>query len=177
LISVTRAMLPSVETSSRTRRPVIDGCTCHKARRLARALVRLYDREMVPNGLTVGQFSMLRTLAPHPMKTGEFADELGVERTTLTRNLRPLISDGLVVATRGADARTRLLAVSDKGRDVMRRSKSDWRRVQCQIEDLLGEMRVAALHEMIDGVLSDIDHNSPTPTFKRTTAAHAASVA
>jgi len=170
-------MRPTHEASPPARRPVVDGCTCHKARRLARALVRLYDREMEPNGLTVGQFSMLRTLAPRPLKTGEFADELGVERTTLTRNLRPLIEDGLVVTTRGADARTRLLSVSDKGRDVMRRSKADWRRAQCQIEDLLGEMRVAALHEMLDTVVADIGDDRRASSSKRAAHAHAASIA
>lgn len=146
----------SSDTAKNARRPVIDGCTCYKARRLARALIRLYDREMASTGLTVGQFSILRNLAPRPIKTGAFALELGVERTTLTRNLRPLIDAGLIALSRGTDARTRLLTLTDKGRTVMRESRANWRRMQCQIEDTLGATSVAALHDMLDSVLATI---------------------
>jgi len=148
------AVLPAL-----SRRPAANGCTCFKARRLARALVRLYDREMVPGGLTVGQFSLLRALLPRPLALSAMAREMGLDRTTLTRNLKPLIDNGLITAARGTDARVRLLSLSEQGQNAMRASRTDWRRIQCQIEDSLGLERVVALHDLLDETLATIERD------------------
>lgn len=70
-------------------------CSCFAARRAARTVTQHYERHLKPSGLRVTQFTLLALLelaGPQPLS--RFADQMGVERTTLTRNLRALVERG-----------------------------------------------------------------------------------
>ena len=67
------------------------------ARRAARALSRTYDQALAGVGLKNTQFSVLYALSrTGPAPIGTLAEALVMERTTLTRNLRPLEREGWV---------------------------------------------------------------------------------
>ena len=55
---------------------------------------------------------------------------LGLERTTLTRNLRPLARDGLVRIDEGDDRRVRRAAITRKGEEAARRAFPFWKKAQ-----------------------------------------------
>ena len=74
--------------------------------------------------LTNGQFSLLMSLnRPEPPPMGPVASLLAMDRTTLTAALKPLERRGLVrIANGSADRRSRVLILTDKGRNLLARA-------------------------------------------------------
>ena len=106
-------------------------CVCTAARRRSRELTRAFERAMRGSGLRVTQFTLLATLVQTgPLPTTRLADFLGLERTTLTRNLRPLIRDGLVRVDAGDDRRVHKVAITSTGEEAARRVFPFWRKAQ-----------------------------------------------
>ena len=104
------------------------GCTCFKLRKLTRAMSRLYDQHLATVGLKTTQYSLLVNAARAALPVAELAELLGLERTTLTRNLRPLIAAGWLELKNGADARQRIVTISDAGREKVGHACVAWRR-------------------------------------------------
>ena len=96
---------------------VRDTCLCLHLQRATRAIARRFDEALRPLGLTNGQFSLLMSLnRPEPAGIQGVAALLGLDRTTLTANLKPLERRGLVrTVADGEDRRTRLLALTPDG--------------------------------------------------------------
>jgi len=115
---------------------VRDTCLCLHAQRAARALARHYDIAFKPLGLTSGQFSLLMSLnAPEPPSLGRVATLLGMDRTTLTANLKPLERRGLLaIGSDASDRRTRLLRLTPAGRALLAKAVPIWRRHHADIE-------------------------------------------
>jgi DNA-binding MarR family transcriptional regulator len=112
-------------------------CSCFAVRRAARAITQHYDRRLRPSGLRATQFTLLVVLALEGRKPlGRIADRLGTERTTLTRNLRPLVARGLVVVGSHPDRRIQLLEASPRGIAVARKALPLWREAQRSIAGL-----------------------------------------
>jgi DNA-binding MarR family transcriptional regulator len=106
-------------------------CVCSAARRRSRELTRFYERAMRGSGLRGPQFTLLATLIQTgPTPTTRLADFLGLERTTLTRNLRPLVRNGHVTIEDGADRRVHKVAVTAKGVEAAERAYPAWRKAQ-----------------------------------------------
>ena len=106
-------------------------CACSAARRKSRELTRFYERAMRGTGLRAAQFTLLATL----IQTGQtpttrLADFLGLDRTTLTRNLRPLHRDGHVTIEEGADRRVHKVGITAKGVEAAECAYPAWRRAQ-----------------------------------------------
>ena len=122
-------------------------CSCFAVRRAARAITQHYDRSLKATGLRATQFTLLTVLAlKGPLPLTRAADRLGMERTTLTRNLRPLIARGLVIQKAATDGRVRMLAITPRGRAATRAALPRWREAQESIATLLGPTAVRALH-------------------------------
>jgi len=127
------------------------GCTSFKVRQLMRRLSQHYDAEVSQSGLKTTQYSLLSHLkrlgATRPV---DFAAELKMTASTLSRNLQPLIAAGWVEQTAGADARSRLVALTPEGEDKWREAQQHWKTAQQKLNALLGVERVLALHLLID---------------------------
>jgi DNA-binding MarR family transcriptional regulator len=136
--------------------PSLRGCTCFKVRRLARTVSRLYDQHLAVAGLKTTQYSLLRAVALGPAPLARVAGELGVERTTLTRNLKPLLAAGLVDIATGADARERLVALTPLGVAAIARGKVAWRRAQDELQATLGQEFVGGLHRSVDAANANL---------------------
>lgn len=121
-------------------------CTCFHLRRATRRVTQIYDHELAAVDLSLNQYSILRRAGESPRALGSLADELGMDRTTLTRNLKPLLAAGLLVETRGEDARQRLLQLGDAGRTWLEAARPHWRRAQRFIDEAFGSDAVARLH-------------------------------
>ena len=118
---------------------VRDCCLCLHVQRAARALARRFDEVLRPFGLTNGQFSLLMSLnRPEPPSMGPVASLLAMDRTTLTAALKPLERRGLVEVLRDkSDRRTRILKLTDDGRDLLARALPIWKRTHDEVEQLL----------------------------------------
>jgi DNA-binding MarR family transcriptional regulator len=113
-----------------------DHCLCLHAQRAARALSRRFDEAMRPVGVTSGQFSILNSLnRPEPPTIGAVATLLGMDRSTVTANLKPLERIGAVVmAVDARDRRGRRAALTDAGRALLAAATPIWRAVHREIE-------------------------------------------
>jgi DNA-binding MarR family transcriptional regulator len=131
--------------------PAQSVCTCFRLRRAARQVSQIYDRELAAAGLSLNEYSILR----HAQRSercllGELADTLGMERTTLTRNLKPLLDAGWLQESRGEDARQRLISLTASGRKRIASAKPHWLRAQRSIEALYGATNAERLRRDLD---------------------------
>ncbi len=125
-------------------------------------MTALYDRELAPTGLRLTQYALLATLRREGKDAGvavtDLAAAMDMDRTTLTRNLRPLLDQELVeLGTDPADARVRRALVTAKGNAAFAAAVPRWRVAQDFVNQTLGEGNVLALHEWLDRV---------TPAFR-----------
>lgn len=127
------------------------GCTNFRLRRLSRVASRLYDTYVAPSGLKTTQYSLLsHVLHLGPLRPVDLAREMGVDSSTLTRNLKPLLAAGYLMQTEGPDARSRMLGVTDTGRAKRAEAQRLWRKAQLALNEILGDERVLALHALVD---------------------------
>jgi DNA-binding MarR family transcriptional regulator len=134
------AMSKDNGVSFETTRHVHDHCLCFAAQRAARALARRFDEALRPVGLTSGQFSLLMSLnQPEPPTLGAVATLLGMDRTTLTANLKPLERQAMVeTAVDPDDRRGRLLVLTKEGRKRLKAALPVWRRTHAEADRLVG---------------------------------------
>jgi DNA-binding MarR family transcriptional regulator len=137
------------------------GCTNIKLRQLMRRVAAHYDAEVGKTGLKGTQYSLLSYVAKlGPIRPVDLAREMKIGPSTLTRNLRPLVDAGWLVLGPGADARSRLVSVTDAGREKRQEAQRRWRVAQEGINTLLGPRRVTELHALLDDCM---DRLAPFP--------------
>jgi DNA-binding MarR family transcriptional regulator len=115
---------------------VRDTCLCLHAQRAARALARRFDTALRPFNLTNGQFSLLMSLnRPAPPPMAPVAQLLAIDRTTLTAAMKPLERRGLVeTRVDPADRRSRLLVLTNAGREALAQAIPVWRLTHDEVE-------------------------------------------
>ena len=119
-------------------------CLCTKLRRAARSVSRFYDEALADTGLKVAQFSLLRHLRRLDRPSiSELAEAMGLDRSTLGRNLRVLEGDGLLRLTGGEDQRNRLVELTPAGLDALERGTPAWEDAQRRLAGRLGESAAA----------------------------------
>jgi DNA-binding MarR family transcriptional regulator len=150
------AMGASMEATETDFREVIE-CICLRMRRAARRVTQIYDHALEPIGITVNQFGLLAQLAGVRMggsdglSIGILAERLGTDPTTLNRTLKPLEERGLVrSAFDPADARLRLLEITQKGQRELGKAMPLWHQAQDQLQAALGIKSLQALGELLD---------------------------
>lgn len=128
---------------SSTRKIDSDGptaCACANLRRAARAATQSYDAVLAPSGLSISQFGILATLdGLGPLAVTRLAVTLDVDRTTLTRNLKPLTKSKLVTLTEGEDRRSRVVTLTKKGRAALTRALPLWQEAQNRFVESYGK--------------------------------------
>jgi DNA-binding MarR family transcriptional regulator len=122
-------------------------CNCLALRQAARHVTQIYDRFLAPSGLRATQYSILARLKRNgAMTINALAAELGMERTTLGRNIRPLRRDGLIAVGRGRqDRRSKELRLTRDGDARVRAALQDWTRAQAEFEQAFGVGRAKKL--------------------------------
>lgn len=136
----------------------LQNCACFNVRKSARVLTQHYDTAMQPIDLRVTQFTILAVLSSHSgITVTDLADYLMMDRTTLTRNLRPLETQGLVNTRPGDDKRTRLIELSKKGKNKLEKAIPLWKKAQKQVTDYMGSHR-------FDDFLTELNYVDKIPT-------------
>src|ERR1700722_8072295 len=137
--------------------PAVENCACFNGRRLSRAITQFYDAEVHRHGLRPTQAPILRALqAKDGWSMAELSEWLGMERTTLLRNLRPLQRDGLVLAKgvgRGGHVE---LEITDKGRAALAKMLPAWRSAQDNVVAILGKERWSSIIRDLEDVAAKL---------------------
>jgi DNA-binding MarR family transcriptional regulator len=129
----------------------VENCVCFNLRWVTRAVTQFYDAEMRRHGIRPTQGTILSSLmAKDSWNMAELSDWLGMERTTLVRNLGPLQRDGLVKINGGGRGRLVEVAITAKGRKQIEKITPAWKSAQRAVVKTLGEKRWAA-------ILSDLE--------------------
>lgn len=115
---------------------VRDTCLCLHTQRAARTLARRFDRALRPVRLTNAQFSLLMALnQPEAAAMRDLATLLGVDRTTLTAALKPLVREGLARTDADpADARIRRIRLTAEGQARLAEALPLWRDAHAALE-------------------------------------------
>jgi DNA-binding MarR family transcriptional regulator len=133
---------------------LLRSCACHKVRMAARAVTRAYDETLRPTGLRASQLSVLVAVG-----TGEapsiaaLAQVLGMDRSTLTRNLGPLEKEGLVKVGLEGWRRSRSLEITKKGQSRLREALPLWQKAQDMLKGRLGNRDWSAAQASMDSLV------------------------
>ncbi len=131
--------------------PSSNGCTLFRLRRATRRVTQIYDRHLAPAGLRVTQWSLLATLnALPPSPLGAIAEAMGMDRTTLSRNMLPLQRAGYVETRIGKDRRLKTLTLTADGHALVRRAFPLWRDAERQLRATLGPSTTERLRDALD---------------------------
>ena len=114
-------------------------CICANLRKATRAVTQAYDAALQPSDLKATQFTLLATLAGEgDLSVTRLAGAMVMDRTTLTRNLKPLIGKGLIETASGEDQRVRMVRLTDQGRAAFDAALPLWRQAQTRLVESLG---------------------------------------
>ncbi|MGD9301857.1 MAG: MarR family transcriptional regulator [Desulfobacterales bacterium] len=120
-----------IEKLKRIGGKVADSCMGNRVRRAARVVANHYDKHLKPSGLKGTQFTLLNTIFMNPAANiGQLADILGLDRTTLNRNLKPLERKKLILSGSGKDPRTRTLKLTKEGTVTLQDALPYWLEAQ-----------------------------------------------
>jgi len=137
--------------------PKLGPCACSQVRRLARKLSSLYDTLLSPEDLTITQYSLLANIErAGQLSHTVLAEKMGMERTTLTRNLRSLTRAKWVVAATGKDRRQHLLQLTAAGRRKLVRTVPLWEEAQRQFFSQIGSEPLQELRALLTSAESAV---------------------
>lgn len=120
----------------------------------------MYDAALAPAGVKCTQFAILAELercgGSESVTMCNLAGAMIMDRSTLGHNLRPLQRDQLVVMRLAEDdRRRRYVALTPKGKAVLKRARSLWRRAEEQFETVLGKRPAARLRAVLNGIATN----------------------
>lgn len=126
-------------------------CFCINLRRAAGAISDFYDRALSEAQLTASQFSLMRTLGRlQPCTVTALAKEMGLERTTLVRTMKPLSERGLIADLAEAKSRNCLLSLTEDGIAVMDHAAELWEGAQSSVRAHMGEEKMFNLLRLLN---------------------------
>lgn len=132
------------------RNPVNSPCYCLMLRRAASSVTDMYDKALAEYGITLNQFSIIINLNNMSMSTTtELAQQIGLERSTLVRNLKAIMAMGYIENVSGENERNNHLRVTSSGRHLLKLTIPVWQSVQDKISESLGSENAALLMDML----------------------------
>ena len=133
---------------------LINDCVCLKVRTAARAVTRVYDDALRPVGLRATQLSVLVAVAfGEAVSIVSLSRLLGMDRSTLTRNLRPLEDKGLVALGPEGHHRSRTLSTTARGDQLLRQALPLWQKTQHKLRAEVKQPHWVNLHAELDHVI------------------------
>lgn len=123
-----------------------------------RAVTRAYDDALRPVGLKATQLLLLIAVSTEGgMSITALASEMGMDRSTLTRNLVPLEAEGLVARGDEGWRRSRALTLTQEGRQRIKRALPLWQGAQRELHAKLGEQGWTLVHQGLDLLIRAAD--------------------
>jgi len=139
-------------------------CPCAKLRQLTRQLSSLYDHHLASDGLTIGQYSYLARIGRFgPMGVIPLANEFGMDRSTMSRGLKPLIAAGWIETVdlpveMLTDKRSFGVRLTELGRAKWKSAQMKWEKAQQEVNRILGDETLRELVARVDEANHRIEH-------------------
>jgi DNA-binding MarR family transcriptional regulator len=120
----------------------------------ARAVTRLYDDTLRSVGLRATQLAVLAAVAGDEIVSiAGLAKFMGMDRSTLTRNLAPLEREGLIRVGVEGWRRSRTVEITKKGRSRLGEALPLWEKAQETLQRRLGMRRWADIRADLDDLI------------------------
>lgn len=130
-------------------------CACFNLRKTSRAVTQYYDMRLAPSGIRATQLGVLAVLHHQgSSKVSDLAERLVMDRTTLTRNLRPLERRGFIQLDPGEDRRTRRVSITAAGRKAKMAAYPLWCEAQRDIAGHFGLERWEAINATLNEIVA-----------------------
>lgn len=132
-------------------------------RLVSRSITEIYDHRLRDFGLTAVQFILLSMIRQRPITRAYIARLQHLDRSTLTRNLKTVLSKGWVEEVRdNADGRSRPIALTESGRELLREAEPNWIAAEIEATALLGTDGTTTIINVADQILKLTEPSAPT---------------
>jgi DNA-binding MarR family transcriptional regulator len=126
--------------------PIESPCNLFHIRRAARAVSRQYSAVMKHSGLQAPQFSVLSILnIAGPQSISDLASKMGLDRSSMSRNLSPMLKAGWIDIGDEGWHRAREVALTAQGKQILLDAMPAWRQAQADFMEHMGEEDTAML--------------------------------
>src|SRR5581483_4292692 len=146
-----------------------------RTRRLSRTVTEIYDAKLRPFGVSAVQFSLLEMIGQmQPATRADIARKQELDKSTLTRDLKSIFSDGLVEEVwEGANGRSRPIALTKAGKQLLLDAEAARHAAQIEATALLRQhgfaMENFIARANIDRFLSVLNSSDLTETNRSMT--------
>ena len=128
---------------------MVEACICTALRQAAAQSTSHYDAMLAPAGVKVTMFRLLRRINDATnLSISALAADVGLDRSTLGRNLRVLERQSLIKMSVGEDGRKRMISLTDMGRVTLVAAAPLWRRAQADYAQMIGADTMALLERL-----------------------------
>ncbi|MCT7581933.1 MarR family winged helix-turn-helix transcriptional regulator [Aliarcobacter butzleri] len=125
-------------------------CHCTNMRQISRKITNIYDEFLKPSNLNVTQYSLLSNLKRvQPIKMNDFSKVVKLDRTTLVRNLKPLINLSLIEIKSIDKSKAQLLELSQKGIELQNEGYKYWQKAQEYIEQTIKHAELEIFYTIV----------------------------
>ena len=130
-------------------------CLLMRIRLISRVITGIYDKHLRDLKISSAQFALLVDIyQAQPATRAEIGRQQHLDRSTLTRHLKVVLSEGWVEETRhGADGRSRPIVLTKLGSDLLHHAETAWRAAQVEAKDLLGKNGSTAVTEIATRIM------------------------
>jgi DNA-binding MarR family transcriptional regulator len=129
-------------------------CACTQLRMAARVMTRLYDDALRGVGLRSSQLTVLAAIdTTETVSIAALSKTLAMDRTTLSRNLKPLIAEGLVALGDEGWRRSKTVHITQAGKERIRAAAPLWRAAQEDVLRRFGKKRWEAVHAQLQDII------------------------
>ncbi|MFX4234310.1 MarR family winged helix-turn-helix transcriptional regulator [Aliarcobacter butzleri] len=130
-------------------------CHCTNMRQISRKVTNIYDEFLKPSNLNVTQYSLLSNLKRvQPIKMNDFSKVVKLDRTTLVRNLKPLINLSLIEIKSIDKSKAQLLELSQKGIELQNEGYKYWQKAQEYIEQTINHAELEIFYTIVKKIES-----------------------
>ncbi len=124
-------------------------CYCKKIRQITSQIVRLYNRHLKEAGVTCQQFSTLECIrAMGPVSVTGLSREMGLDRTSLSRNLK-IMKSNLLIEDHIGGGRSRQILLSEHGKATLLEAEEQWEKAQEALESMFDPQQLKYFREML----------------------------
>lgn len=128
-----------------------EDCFCLRLKRASEELMKTYAEVLAPSGVTPVQHLILgRIYEREGASLCEVAEAVGVDRSTLARTIKPLVSAGYVVDAKPVGTRNSQLRLTADGERVFWQAHKLWSTEQDRVAQRLGPEGMEAFSAVAD---------------------------
>lgn len=130
-------------------------CHCLNLRWASYHTIEMYDKYLVPAGITIKQYALLKMTAElSPITVTDLATHMNLERSTLSRNIK-VLTDKQYISFTIPRGRGKQLELTSLGIDILSKADIEWNKAQKHFEEKLGTERMKQWNEILTCLLEE----------------------